>query len=259
MPPLNIPQLAVGDRVRFISWNIPELSCEVLVEADGTVGLGLPAQHRAYELFEARDVSIERLLDSKLYAAQKSKNYDNFYGRSWLLFHYLFTDDARRNQIVDYLNRLNRGEAELPAATAAFGDLKALDKALDSLGARRIGGIADRIVVGRMGDVLGIEAVHRGAGGAHRMHADADRAGVPEAGREAVLTGGGRVLARGQPGAGHLHHLAARKRGHHGAWSRLADERDGCRRGGRPAGDDRLDGRDARGGDGRAASASAPC
>jgi polysaccharide export outer membrane protein len=27
----------VGDRVRFISWSIPELSCEVLVEADGTV------------------------------------------------------------------------------------------------------------------------------------------------------------------------------------------------------------------------------
>jgi hypothetical protein len=46
-PPANLPQgetwarttyqLAVGDRVRFISWNIPELSCEVLVEADGTV------------------------------------------------------------------------------------------------------------------------------------------------------------------------------------------------------------------------------
>src|SRR5262249_20170473 len=30
-------QLAMGDRVRFISWSIPELSCEVLVEADGTV------------------------------------------------------------------------------------------------------------------------------------------------------------------------------------------------------------------------------
>jgi cytochrome c-type biogenesis protein CcmH/NrfG len=101
-------------------------------EADGAVGLGLPAQHRAYELYEAKDVSIERLLDSKLYAAQKSTSYDNFYGRSWLLFHYLFTDDERRKQLIDYLNRLNRGEAELAAATAALGDLKALDKALDA-------------------------------------------------------------------------------------------------------------------------------
>jgi tetratricopeptide (TPR) repeat protein len=100
-------------------------------EKSGAVGLGLPAQHRAYELFDLRDVSIEQLLDSKLYAAHKSKAYDNFYGRSWLLFHYLFTDDKRRDQLVDYLNRLNGGEAELAAATAALGDLKALDKALD--------------------------------------------------------------------------------------------------------------------------------
>lgn len=100
-------------------------------EKEGAVGLGLPAEHRAYELSEARNVTIERLLDSKLYAAQKTSMYDNFYGRSWLLFHYLFTVDERRNKLVDYLNRLNRGEAELPAATAAFGDLKALNKALD--------------------------------------------------------------------------------------------------------------------------------
>ncbi len=100
-------------------------------ENDGAVGLGLPAEHRARELFGARDVSIERLLDSRLYAAEKSKNYDNFYGRSWLLFHYLFTDSDRRKQLVNYLNRLNEGETELSAATAALGDLKALDKALD--------------------------------------------------------------------------------------------------------------------------------
>jgi polysaccharide biosynthesis/export protein len=30
-------QLAVGDRVRFISWSVPEISCEVQVAADGTV------------------------------------------------------------------------------------------------------------------------------------------------------------------------------------------------------------------------------
>jgi len=100
-------------------------------EKDGAIGLGLPAQHRAYELFAANDVSIEQLLDTKLYFAHKSKSYDNFYGRSWLLFHYLFTDPERRKQLVDYLNRLNGGEAELAAATAALGDLKALDKALD--------------------------------------------------------------------------------------------------------------------------------
>jgi cytochrome c-type biogenesis protein CcmH/NrfG len=117
---------------RWYSEGFAEYFATAKFEADGTVGLGLPAHHRAYELFEARDVSIERLLDSKLYAAEKTKSYDNFYGRSWLLFHYLFTSEEHRKKIVDYLNRLNRGEAELPAATAAFGDLKALDKALDA-------------------------------------------------------------------------------------------------------------------------------
>ena len=116
---------------RWYSEGFAEYLATARFESDGAVGLGLPAQHRAYELFEAKDVSIERLLDSKLYAAQKSKNYDNFYGRSWLLFHYMFTSDDRRKQVVNYLNRLNRGEPELASATAAFGDLKALDKALD--------------------------------------------------------------------------------------------------------------------------------
>jgi tetratricopeptide (TPR) repeat protein len=116
---------------RWYGEGFAEFFATAKFDTDGAVGLGLPAQHRAYELFEARDVSIERLLDSKLYAAHKSKSYDNFYARSWLLFHYLFTDEARRNQLIDYLNRLNRGEAELSAATAALGDLKALDKAVE--------------------------------------------------------------------------------------------------------------------------------
>jgi len=116
---------------RWYGEGFAEFFATAKFETKGAVGLGLPAKHRAYELLEARDVSIEQLLDSKLYAAHKSKIYDNFYGRSWLLFHYLFTDTGRREQIVDYLNRLNRGEAELAAATAALGDLKALDKTLD--------------------------------------------------------------------------------------------------------------------------------
>jgi cytochrome c-type biogenesis protein CcmH/NrfG len=116
---------------RWYGEGFAEFFATAKFEADGAVGLGLPAQHRAYELFEARDVSLERMLDSKQYAAWKSKIYDNFYARSWLLFHYLFTGQDRLAQLADYLNRLNKGEAELSAATAAFGDLKALEKALD--------------------------------------------------------------------------------------------------------------------------------
>lgn len=139
---------------RWYGEGFAEFFATARFESKGAVGLGLPAQQRAYELFEAREVKIEQLLDSKLYAAYKSKVYDNFYGRSWLLFHYLFTDTERRKQLVDYLNRLNRGEAELAAATAAFGDLKALDKALDAyLNKRRMHYIRvtpDRLSVGQI-------------------------------------------------------------------------------------------------------------
>jgi tetratricopeptide (TPR) repeat protein len=139
---------------RWYSEGFAEFFATAKFESNGAVGLGLPAEHRAYELFEARNVSIEQLLDSKLYADYKSKVYDNFYGRSWVLFHYLFTDTSRRQQLVDYLNRLNRGEAELAAATAALGDLKALDKALDRyLQQRRMHYIRvtpDRLSVGQI-------------------------------------------------------------------------------------------------------------
>jgi tetratricopeptide (TPR) repeat protein len=139
---------------RWYGEGFAEFFASARFEADGAVGLGVPAQHRAYDLFEAREVSIEQLLDSKLYAARKSSTYDSFYGRAWLLFHYLFTDGDRRKQIVDYLNRLNRGEAELAAATAAFGDLKALDKALDAyLRQKKMQYIrvpADRLSVGQI-------------------------------------------------------------------------------------------------------------
>jgi tetratricopeptide (TPR) repeat protein len=117
---------------RWYGEGFAEFFATAKFEKAGTVGLGLPAEHRAYELFEAKEVSIQELLDSKLYSAHKSKAYDNFYGRSWVLFHYLFTDNDRRKLLVDYLNRMNRGEAELAAATAAFGDLEALDRALDA-------------------------------------------------------------------------------------------------------------------------------
>lgn len=116
---------------RWFGEGFAEFFSSAKFDRDGTVGLGLPANHRAYELQMASDVSIEELLDTAAYAARKSDNYNNFYGRAWLLFHYIYMDQGRRQTMVDYLNRLNTGESELAAATAAFGDLQELDKALN--------------------------------------------------------------------------------------------------------------------------------
>lgn len=98
---------------------------------DGSVGLGLPAKHRFAELFLAKDVPVESLLDTARYLKNKTKTYDAFYGRSWLLFHYLRFDEKRKGQMSAYLAKLTKGEKELDAAKTVFGDLKTLDNDMD--------------------------------------------------------------------------------------------------------------------------------
>ncbi|WP_446325794.1 hypothetical protein [Blastomonas sp. CACIA14H2] len=101
-------------------------------EKDGSVGLGLPAAHRGAELVYAKDVPLEMLLSTRKYRENASKQYDSFYGRSWLLFHYLTLSGKRSGQMGDYLARLGKGEGEEAAATGAFGDLAVLDKELEA-------------------------------------------------------------------------------------------------------------------------------
>ncbi|MBL0923487.1 MAG: DUF1570 domain-containing protein [Sphingomonadaceae bacterium] len=106
-------------------------------DKDGSVGVGLPAKHRNLELVYADEVPIEHLIDTSLYFAKKGKFYDSFYGRSWLLFHYLFFNTERKGQLSDYLIKVRSGMDELEAARAAFGDLKKLERELESYYTRR--------------------------------------------------------------------------------------------------------------------------
>jgi tetratricopeptide (TPR) repeat protein len=115
---------------RWLSEGFAEFFSTARFEKDGGVGIGLPAQHRAGELFNAKNVPIEALLDAATYAKMKTKTYDEFYGRSWLLYHYLFFSDKRADQLIKYRVALANGATELDAATSAFGDLKMLDKEL---------------------------------------------------------------------------------------------------------------------------------
>jgi tetratricopeptide (TPR) repeat protein len=106
-------------------------------DKDGSVSVGLPAKHRNLEMVYADTVPIEQLIDTSLYFEKKSKFYDSFYGRSWLLFHYLFFNAERSGQLSDYLIKVRSGLDELDAARAAFGDLNKLDRDLDVYYTRR--------------------------------------------------------------------------------------------------------------------------
>ena len=137
---------------RWYSEGFAEFFSTARFEKNGGVGLGLPAHHRAAELFHAKDVPIEALLDTEVYKQRKTKGYDEFYGRSWLLYHYLQLSGKRLGQLLKYRNALANGSSEMDAATSAFGDLKALDKELKAyLNQSKISSLSipgDRLKVG---------------------------------------------------------------------------------------------------------------
>lgn len=95
---------------------------------DGSVGIGQPAEHRAPELFQERDVRVPELLDTQ---SNVRRGRDAFYGKSWLLFHYLTFAPERRGQLDRYLTLMARGKSSKEAGIEAFGDLDQLEKALD--------------------------------------------------------------------------------------------------------------------------------
>jgi hypothetical protein len=103
-------------------------------EKNGGVTLGRPAQHRAGELYFAVDVTAEELLDPDAYKAklEKSSSYNAFYGRSWLLYHYLTFGTARKGQLEKYVGEMVAGKSSRMAALAAFGPFEQLEKDLDA-------------------------------------------------------------------------------------------------------------------------------
>jgi len=111
-----------------------EFFSNVKFEENGSLGLGVPAYNRKYELSGGRvkAVPITSLLDTSTYLANKSDRYDAFYGRSWLLFHMLVFSKDRAGQIDKYLQAIDDGKSEINAASLSFGDLSLLNEELDA-------------------------------------------------------------------------------------------------------------------------------
>lgn len=100
-------------------------------DRDGSVWFGVPLQQRAWTLMNGPQLSFETLsagLQPQLTNAQR----DAFYGRGWLLSHYLLMENKRHGQLATYIAALSNGVAPLHAAQQAFGDLKQLDRELDA-------------------------------------------------------------------------------------------------------------------------------
>jgi len=100
-------------------------------ERNGALVLGKPAVHRAGELLHLDNVTATQLLDPAALAKRTSRGGDSFYGKSWLLYHYLTFSTERSGQMARYLALLEQGEGSLEAGTTAFGDLAVLERDLD--------------------------------------------------------------------------------------------------------------------------------
>lgn len=110
----------------WLSEGAAEFFASTKFPKDGSVQIGRPAYHRAVEIQYADSLPAEELLQR----SPSVETRDAFYGRSWLLYHFLFFDQERKGQLGAYWQAVSAGLSSRDAATASFGDLDELDRDL---------------------------------------------------------------------------------------------------------------------------------
>lgn len=99
-------------------------------DRDGSIWFGAPLQQRAFALLSNNPPSFQQMT-AGLQPKMTDMDRDAFYGRGWLITHYLSMEKKRDGQLPRYLAALANGEAPLTAAHEVFGDLKQLDGELN--------------------------------------------------------------------------------------------------------------------------------
>lgn len=136
---------------RWVNEGFAEFNATAEVARDGSMCFGQAAQHRAVGLLLGAKLPLDVVLNPGT-RKFSDREEDIFYGRSWLLLHYLQFETARNGQLLAYLNLFNSGKSSLEAAQETFGDLEKLDNDLDlyvsrkQLMCRKI--TADKLTVG---------------------------------------------------------------------------------------------------------------
>ena len=116
------------------------------IDANGNWTMGKPAYHRAHSILNMDKISIEQLLFER-HKGMSPAATSVFYGRSWLLTHMMLTDPAYNGQLATYFGAIASGKSQREAAIAGFGDLAALDKALDRYKTRKLAFISSRLPI----------------------------------------------------------------------------------------------------------------
>jgi hypothetical protein len=122
---------------RWLSEGAAEYFSSAKFPPDGAIEIGLPNNQRAWELANAEPVSLIELLDEEAYNQGRSRRYDAFYGRAWLLYHYLRFEPDRKGQLSRYWAEVSNGQSSLKSAETIFGDLDQLEKELKQYNRQR--------------------------------------------------------------------------------------------------------------------------
>ena len=121
---------------RWMNEGRAEFFAAAQFDKDGSMWIGRAAQHRAAGLTYVTNVKAADVLDPAENIKRTAMGEDAFYGKSWLLYHYLTFEPSRAGQFARYTSLLAAGKSQRDAATGAFGDLDVLEKELDRYLAR---------------------------------------------------------------------------------------------------------------------------
>lgn len=117
---------------RWMNEGAAEFFASAGFNKDGGILVGRPALHRSGDLAVSKTMDIEDIL-----APKEGKTDAGFYGRSWLLYHYLTFEPAREGQLTEYWRQTASGKDSLTAGQLAFGDLRKLNTEMKSYVRRR--------------------------------------------------------------------------------------------------------------------------
>lgn len=118
---------------RWMSEGAAQFFAAATFRDDGSLILAEPSLHALQMLAYGRDVPVEELL----IPSGKRLDQDGFYGKSWLLYHYLMRDTARDGQMRQYLQSLLEGRGLERAARETFGDFDKLEQELGAYSRQR--------------------------------------------------------------------------------------------------------------------------
>ncbi len=167
------------------------------IERDGSVTIGKFPQYRSWAVFAQRGLPLEQIVGGT-YTRLTGEEMERLYGRGWLLTHYLTLDPSRRGQLRKYLDAIQEGVTPLDAGRAAFGDIKALDKALDAyIAPRKLMGFTVSAKVIPIGEIA-VRPLRKAEEAALGVHMRSKR-GV-DAARAAAVVADARRVAAAYPG-----------------------------------------------------------